>query len=330
MLDFSDKPAGSEVIINSDGLGYGLFPAGIDKLRIWDQLNNVEKGSVLIYIYENLLEGSVDPEEYQRHLSSIVTSEQNQLILNLALGQIRRIYWIFLPVSARDAFAPALEDALWKTMLDQSESSKRKLFFDTFADISVSNGAIQKVYGVWSGTLVIDDLPLSEDDLVGLSQTLAIKLPERADAIVTSQLAKTNNPDSHRKLTFITPSLSSDKSVRDEFFASLGDEQNRNVESWVLDALENIHHPLRTAESEEYILASLQLLQEIQVTGDIFFPKRWLDVTLGNYRSGSAVHTVRTFLDERPDYNRQLRMKILQSADTMFRASSIAGADRAP
>ena len=113
------------------------------------------------------------------------------------------------------------------------------------------------------------------------------------------------------------------------FFAQLANEENRAVESWVLDALENIHHPLRTAESEQYILPSLELLQEIQVTGDIFFPKRWLDVTLGNYRSGTAVHTVRTFLDERPGYNEQLRMKILQSADTMFRASTLVGADQA-
>jgi aminopeptidase N len=107
------------------------------------------------------------------------------------------------------------------------------------------------------------------------------------------------------------------------------EEENRAIESWVLDALENIHHPLRTGESEQYILPSLELLQEIQVTGDIFFPKRWLDVTLGNYRSGTAVHTVRTFLDDRPDYNQQLKMKILQSADMMFRASTLIGADQA-
>ena len=111
--------------------------------------------------------------------------------------------------------------------------------------------------------------------------------------------------------------------MRDEFFASLATEANRSTESWVLDALANLHHPVRTSASERYILPSLELLQEIQVTGDIFFPKRWLDETLGNYNSASAVATVRKFLDERPDYNAQLRMKILQAADHLFRASSI-------
>ena len=86
---------------------------------------------------------------------------------------------------------------------------------------------------------------------------------------------------------------------------------------------EELQHPLRLPDSERYILPSLELLEEIQVTGDIFFPKRWLDETLGNQRSASAVRIVREFLDERPDYNRQLRMKILQSADSMFRVNRI-------
>jgi aminopeptidase N len=78
---------------------------------------------------------------------------------------------------------------------------------------------------------------------------------------------------------------------------------------------------------EAYILPSLELLQEIQVSGDIFFPKNWLDATLKNYNSESPVHTVTTFLRERPDYNKQLRMKILQSADMMTRANRIISAD---
>ncbi|MDG2375106.1 MAG: hypothetical protein P8M18_02030, partial [Woeseiaceae bacterium] len=73
-----------------------------------------------------------------------------------------------------------------------------------------------------------------------------------------------------------------------------------------------------------------ELWTEIQVTGDIFFPKRWLDATLRNYRTSTAVITVRTFLEERPDYNHQLRMKILQSADMLFRANELVTAARPP
>ena len=121
--------------------------------------------------------------------------------------------------------------------------------------------------------------------------------------------------------------MSSDEKVRDAFFESLKLEENRETESWVLAGLGYLHHPLRTQASEKYIKPSLELLQEIQQTGDIFFPKRWLDQTLGNHSTAAAARTVREFLEERPEYNAQLRMKILQSADMLFRSERTLSPD---
>lgn len=113
--------------------------------------------------------------------------------------------------------------------------------------------------------------------------------------------------------------------MRDEFFASLAQAKNRQTESWVHAAVANLHHPSRRRQSEKYLLPSLELLQEIQVTGDIFFPGKWLEATLYTHNSATAVQTVRQFLAARPDYNPQLRMKILQAADRLFRAAAIRG-----
>jgi hypothetical protein len=59
--------------------------------------------------------------------------------------------------------------------------------------------------------------------------------------------------------------------VRDAFFASLKQENNREKEAWVVLALGYLHHPLRLSTSEKYLPESLALLEEIQLTGDIFF-----------------------------------------------------------
>ena len=211
-------------------------------------------------------------------------------------------------------------------MLGHGEPSRRKVLFEAFAAIALTPDGLARARDVWSGATSVEKLTLAENDLISMAQSLAVRLPDEAQDIVDIQVARTENPDNLRKLEFIAPSLSADPAVRDEFFASLADEANRSVESWVLEALANLHHPVRSEASERYILPSLELLQEIQVTGDIFFPKRWLDVTLRSYHSTSAVTTVRTFLAERPDYNAQLRMKILQAADMLFRANSIVGA----
>jgi aminopeptidase N len=116
--------------------------------------------------------------------------------------------------------------------------------------------------------------------------------------------------------------LSSDAAERGEFFASLGDVSNRRHEPWVLDGLRALHHPLRAAASEQYIAPSLLMLQEIQRTGDIFFPKRWMDATLGGHSSPAAAQTVRTFVTNLPaGYPDRLRRIVLSSADPLFRSA---------
>jgi aminopeptidase N len=66
------------------------------------------------------------------------------------------------------------------------------------------------------------------------------------------------------------------------------------------------------------------MLQEIQRTGDIFFPKRWMDATLGGHSSTTAAHMVTRFLRELPpDYPDRLRRVVLSASDDLFRASGV-------
>jgi aminopeptidase N len=112
--------------------------------------------------------------------------------------------------------------------------------------------------------------------------------------------------------------------VRARFFESLRDAKNRAHEPWVLEGLTYIHHPLRAAASERFIEPSLEMLREIQRTGDIFFPKRWMDATLSGHTSPTAARTVRAFLASLPaSYPPRLRMTIESSADELFRAARI-------
>ena len=316
--------------VEGEGTGdyfrYGLIPAEIGSLDSWQALDEVARAARLINLYEQMLSGEGPrPEEYFELLTGIAEVEENQLVLNLALGQLRRIFWLLLAEPVRNDHAPVVERLLWDAMLAQTETSKRKVYFEAFVDIALTSDGIRRARDVWSGQIEIDNLPLAENELIAIAQTLAVKLPQEAETILAAQTEITKNPDNVRKLDFIAPSLSADPAVRNRFFASLADEKNRQTEQWVLDALANLHHPLRIDQSEQYIRPGLELLQEIQVTGGIFSPKRWLDATLRNHRSGTAVGTVRVFLDDRPDYNEQLKMKILQSADMMFRANAILG-----
>jgi aminopeptidase N len=119
----------------------------------------------------------------------------------------------------------------------------------------------------------------------------------------------------------VMPALSADPKERDAWFRSLADVKNRRREPWVLEGLTYLHHPLRARASTGYVAPSLDMLWEIQKTGDIFFPKRWLDATLGGHNSPEVATMVRQFLDSRPpNYPRRLKNITLQSADELFRA----------
>ena len=320
-IHYRDKP---NFIFNSDGYGYGLFPATLEHLLQWESLDDVTKGSLLINLYENMLEQhKVLPADYFRELLRIIQHEKNQLVLNKVLGQLQTIYWNLFTEHQRQAMGFILEDALWDQVRKQPESSIKKIFFTNFRSISLSPEHVQKVYDIWNGDNTIDGLNLSESDYASMAFDLAIKRPQDAIGILHAQLENIKDTDRKRRFEFIMPALVAEQEVRDGFFESLKEEKNRQTESWVLSALGYLHHPLRTQVSEKYLMPSLELLQEIQVTGDIFFPKNWLDATLNNYNSETAVKTVRKFLEKQPEYNPQLKMKILQASDMLFRANAI-------
>jgi aminopeptidase N len=66
------------------------------------------------------------------------------------------------------------------------------------------------------------------------------------------------------------------------------------------------------------------MLREIQRTGDIFFPKRWMDATLGGPPSPAVANQVRAFVRDLPaGYPDRLRRIILSSADPLFRAARL-------
>ena len=48
----------------------------------------------------------------------------------------------------------------------------------------------------------------------------------------------------------------------------------------MLESLQYLNHPLREAHAQRFVRPALDLLREIQRTGDIFFPTRWMDSTL--------------------------------------------------
>ena len=77
--------------------------------------------------------------------------------------------------------------------------------------------------------------------------------------------------------------------------------EHRRREAWVLEAQSYLNHALREEHAKRFIRPSLDLLRDIQRTGDIFFPKRWMDATLSGHSSAAASRMVSEFLASLPN-----------------------------
>ncbi|MDG1996540.1 MAG: M1 family aminopeptidase [Emcibacteraceae bacterium] len=317
----------NNTLLNANGLGYGLFP--IEKHFIqnnWDNLNDLERAAAWVSLYEQLLEGNgtISPAEYIDLILWAVEREENPLLINHMMRQLTFIYWSLMTQDTRLDVVEGIENILWASVNNpKNETGIKRIYFRTFANIAQSKNGYAITKSVWDKSLEVVDLKLATRDYTNLAATLAIKRPREANDIIRAQIPRINGLDNQRRFEFIKYAITENAKNRDVFFDALLRVENRHTEAWVLSALNYLHHPLRTGYSEKYLKRSLELLQEIQITGDIFFPGRWLSATLRNYQSDSAVKIVRDFLDKRPDYNKQLRMKILQEADELFRANKI-------
>ncbi|HEY7288944.1 MAG TPA: ERAP1-like C-terminal domain-containing protein, partial [Vicinamibacterales bacterium] len=315
------------VLPNGAGLAYGeihLDPATLAWLianlpQIDDELT---RGSAWLSLWDAMLDGEARPEAVVDLALRALPREANELNVQRVLSYLTQAYWKFTPPAGRRDVAPRLEPVLRAGLQAATSQSLKSAWFSALRDTAQTPATIDWLTRVWRQQESVPGLTLSETDYIRLAEELAVRDVPDADAILTEQARRTRNPDRKAQFEFVRPAISVDPDLRDRWFASLGDVANRRHEAWVLEGLRYFHHPLRAEASERYIARSLEMLREIQRTGDIFFPKRWMDTTLNGYRTASAAHTVRTFVESLPrTYPDRLRRIILSSADDLFRAA---------
>ncbi|HEX6973207.1 MAG TPA: M1 family aminopeptidase [Vicinamibacterales bacterium] len=320
-------PAPLYVLPTGGGIGYGGFaldPTSRDYLlaHLADIPDPLTRGSALVTLWEDMLDGRSRPSALLDTLAAALPRESDELNVQRMLGYTQQAYWKFVSPETRTARVPVLE-RLFKEGLDRAATpSLKSAWFSALRDTAQTPATLEWLEKVFRKTEMVPGLVLAEPDYINLAQALALRAVPAWKEILDLQEEATKNPDRKAQFAFVRPALSPDASVRDAFFDSLADVKNRRREPWVLEGLSFLHHPLRAAASEKYIPRSLALLQDIQRTGDIFFPKRWMDATLSGHRTASAARMVTAFLTTLPaNYPDRLRRIVLSAADDLFRAS---------
>ena len=322
-------PAPEWVLPVGGGLGYGFFDlddATFEYLQT--SLHRIEdpvtRGAALVALWEGMLEGRAEPGRVLNVLIAALPRESDELLLERLLGYTRAAFWRFTGADERLAIAGRLESTLRSGLSRARSTSEKASWFNALKAVATTRTTVFWLERLWRGDERIGGLPFSESDLADLALDLAVRDVDAAAEILATQLAAFTNPDRRDRFAFVIPAVSADPAARAAFFDGLADVENRRREAWVLDAVRYLHHPLRASTSRQFVRPALALVHDIQRTGDIFFPKRWADATLGGYQSVQTAADVRAFIDELPeDYPPRLTWVLLSSADPLFRAAKL-------
>lgn len=320
-------PAPTWVLPVGGGLGYALFdldPATLTFLTtsLHTLSDPLTRGAASIALWEEMLEGRVNPGAVWQELMRALPVETVDLNVAHLLGLARTLFWRFTPASERVTIAPAFERLCRDGIAHATTTSLKATWFGALRGTALTPETVSWLERVWRREESISGLPLSDSDEADLAVELAIRNVPDATDVLRTELNRLTNPDRHARFEFLMPALSADQATRDAFFSSLSSVANRRHEAWVLDAMRALNHPLRAEASRKYIIPALTLVREIQQTGDIFFPKRWADAALGGDQSQAAAAAVRQFIDALPEgYPQRLKWVLLSAADPLFRAA---------
>lgn len=316
------------IVCNAKGYGYGYFRLGpLTKLRWLNKMpefeNPVLRGVGWLNLWEGFLRQEVNTGDLLTAILVNLKTEKDPLLQQYLLGRLTTIYWKFLPPDTRLDSARSIENLLWQRIEELEDNKLKSAYLNTFRSIALTDEGVEKLYKLWHKDLQVEGIKLSENDYTQLSYQLALREWQGYEGVLDEQTERIINTDRKARMNFLRPALSNDQAIRDAFFESLKEVSNREHESWVQLAVGFLHHPLRADQSKKYITPTLEMLEELQQTGDIFFPKRILDNTFWGHQSPDAVNDVRQFLYRNNHYPENLKNKILQATDLTFRAAEM-------
>ncbi len=320
-------PAPRYVLPTGGGWAYGGFvldpmSRGYLSRSVGTIADPLTRGAAWVTLWESMLDGTVPATTFVDTALASVTGEADEQSRARILSYVSGAWWRHLSDAERTERAANAEKVVRAGLDGAATASQKAAWFGALRRMATTPATLAWLTKVWDKSETVAGLPLAETDYSALALDLAVREVPEWSTMLDGQLARIDNPDRKARFQFIMPALSADAAVRERWFLALKDVANRRREPWVLDGLEYLHHPLRAAASAKYVRPSLDLLWEIQKTGDIFFPKRWMDATLGGYRAPSVATTVRDFLAATPpSYPTRLTNIVLQSADELFRTA---------
>ena len=305
------------VLPNYDGSGYGRFETSATALAVqgyaWQVMpNKLHRYAAVMNLYENYLMNRMKPSELLNTMNTFLMNEEDEQVATARCGYIGRVYRDIDSDSKR-----FFEYYLYNDATTHPLPSVRKQLMRLLSTSCLSETICDSVYHVWQERT---DTLLGEQDYIQMAYHLAIMRPAQWQEILQVQRERIGNEDKRREFDFVSRACNPDPDVRRQLFESLLDPTNRRVEPWAARMLALLNSYAFEPQSNEYLRIGLDALQDIQRTGDIFFPTNWLHALLGGHVSEEAGDIVNYWIKGRTGYPEALMNKVKECAYPLLRA----------
>lgn len=271
--------------------------------------DDTQRMGMLMVANESYHAKRIAAEDWAKSLISGLENERNSLIASSIVG--------YIPMPLGEIVnRNETESQLYDIAQSHPIASCRTQLLMMIARNMTAQSVISNLYNLWkeqSYSL------LDERKYTDIALELAIRMPLQSSEIIRIQRSRIANPDRLRQLDFVARAAVADTTKLDELFASLMKAENRAIEPWTASVIGYLNHSTRDDYSVKYIRPALDILKEVQATGDIFFPANWVSSLLSGHRSKAAYDEVESFLRDNNNYPPLLKSKIMQSSYLLFR-----------
>ena len=299
------------VIPNLNGKGYGRFVVDDNTLLFLGftcqtESDPVRRQAALMTIYENYLMGSTTAQWLFGTLLTYLAQEEQPLVAATVCSYISRAL-----ADIGDDERDFAEYSLMNLARQHSLPSVRQQLLRLLGGVARSKSVVGELYLLWHQQ---SEPLLNDRDYTAMAYHLALMRPMEWQAILTTQRGRLKTDDERREFDYVSRGCNPDEQVQMELFNSLLKAENRRVEPWARKLLALLNDPVREPFSNRCLVAGLDALEDVQRTGDIFFPSDWLSSLLSGHRSDEAKTIVRTWIASHPSLSPALMNKLKEAA----------------
>jgi aminopeptidase N len=339
-VNLTDKQKPIFIFPNYQDYGYGIFL--LDEKSREYALKNIrsEKDDFLRSmmwgaLWDSVREGELNPKDYVELAIKNISVETDELTIQTILSRVSTAMNYYVSDAEKAELAPQIEELLFNKMKSAETVGKRVTFYRAFLNVATTDLARTVLKQLLKGEPSATSETNKKSSETPSTWLPPLKTKDKFD--IVTRLAILGDPDAPRLLDELTKAETSDdakryayavgaafpaKEAKEKYFNDF--LNNKEIsESWIESAFVPFNSARHSELTLPYLERALAELPNLKRNRKIFFVNGWLAAFIGGQKNEKALAIVNKFLDDNPNLDKDLRLKILENVDVIERAVKI-------